>query len=326
MIKLDAYDRKIIEILLNNSREQLSTISKGVRLKRENVDYKIRRLVASKLIKEFNTEFNEEKLNIKHYTVFVQLINLKETKEKEIINFLKSHPYISWIGILAGKWSLTFDIFITKNNNLGTILKEITSSFGDYIDEYVVLNLEDSGYYSYKYLNLKPKEFNLKPKEEKTKLDEIDYKILSLLNKNSRTTYVEISKATKLTPNGIKKRVTNLEKNQIINSYNITLDFKELGYDWYGIQLKLAKFNEISEKKLKSFFKNHKKILFYYKYIGAWDYDLGVIVKDSNELRVFINGLRTNFPEEIKINDVFLTLEEATGYKLPKGVFENQKT
>ena len=164
--------------------------------------------------------------------------------------------------------------------------------------------------------------FQLKTKEENTKLDETDYKILSLLNKNSRITYVEISKTTKMTPNGVKKRVTNLEKNKIINGYNITLDFKELGYEWYDIQLKLVKFNETAENKLKSFFKNHKKVLFYYKYIGAWDYDIGVIVKDSNELRTFINELRANFSEEININDVFLILEEATGYKLPEGVFK----
>ncbi|MBU2639922.1 MAG: Lrp/AsnC family transcriptional regulator [Nanoarchaeota archaeon] len=322
MIKLDAYDKKIIDILLNNSREQLSSISKKVRLKRENVDYKIRRLVKSKLIKEFNTEFNEEKLDIKHHTIFVQLVNLKENKEKEILNYLKDHPYISWIGVLAGKWSLTFDIFITKNTNLGNILKEITSNFGDYIDNYVVLNLEESGYYSNKYLDLKSKEFNKIIKEEKVELDETDYKILSLLNKSSRTTYVEISKVTKLTPNGIKKRVKNLEQNKIINSYNITLNFKELGYEWYGIQLKLSKFSEEVEKKLKSFFKNHKKVLFYYRYIGDWDYDIGIIAKNSNELRNFINELRTNFPEEIKINDVSLILEEVTGYKLPKGIFE----
>ena len=61
--------------------------------------------------------------------------------------------------------------------------------------------------------------------------------------------------------------------------------------------------------------------MFYYKYIGAWDYDIGVIVKDSNELRNFINELRTAFSEEIKINDVFLILEEVTGYKLPEGIF-----
>jgi len=322
MIKLDAYDKKIIEILLNNSREQLSTISKKIRLKRENVDYKIRRLIESKLIKEFNTEFNEEKLNIKHYTIFVQLMNLEENKEKEILSYLKNHPYISWIGLLAGKWSLTFDIFSTKNKELNIILKEITSNFGEYINEYVVLNLEDSSYYSYKYLGLKPHEFNKLTKEEKIKLDETDYKILTLLNRNSRVTYVEISKPTKLTPNGIKKRVKNLEQKKIIKGYNITLDFKELGYEWYGIQLKLSKFNETTENKLKSFFKNHKSILFYYKYIGAWDYDIGIIVKNSNELRVFINELRKNFSEGIKINDVYLILEEATGYKLPEGVFK----
>ena len=102
-------------------------------------------------------------------------------------------------------------------------------------------------------------------------------------------------------------------KNKIINSYNITLDFKELGYEWYGIQLKLAKFNDLSEKKLKSFFKNHKKILFYYKYIGAWDYDIGVIVKNSNELRDFINEFRKTFSGIAKISYVFLVLEETSG-------------
>ncbi|MBS3155905.1 hypothetical protein J4413_01575 [Candidatus Woesearchaeota archaeon] len=70
------------------------------------------------------------------------------------------------------------------------------------------------------------------------------------------------------------------------------------------------------------FFKNHKSILFYYKYIGAWDYDIGIIVKNSNELRIFINELRKNFSEGIKINDVYLILEEVTGYKLPEGAFK----
>ena len=44
MIKLDAYDKKILEVLLNNAREQISTIAKKVRLRRENVNYKINRL------------------------------------------------------------------------------------------------------------------------------------------------------------------------------------------------------------------------------------------------------------------------------------------
>ena len=71
-----------------------------------------------------------------------------------------------------------------------------------------------------------------------------------------------------------------------------------------------------------NFFASSSQLSIYYKHIGAQDYDIRIIVKNSNELRVFINELRKNFSEGIKINDVYLILEEATGYKLPEGVFK----
>ena len=43
---------------------------------------------------------------------------------------------------------------------------------------------------------------------------------------------------------------------------------------------------------------------------------------NDKELREFINDFRKQFSDIAKISDVFLTLEEATGYKLPEGVFE----
>jgi len=64
------------------------------------------------------------------------------------------------------------------------------------------------------------------------------------------------------------------------------------------------------------------KVIFYYKYIGPWDYDIGFIAKNSTELREFINELRIKFPEELKLIDVFITLEEIKGYQLPAGIFE----
>ena len=50
------------------------------------------------------------------------------------------------------------------------------------------------------------------------------------------------------------------------------------------------------------YLKAHKfVIIFYYKYSGGvWDYDLGVIVKNSEELREYINEFRTSFSEFIK--------------------------
>ena len=55
---------------------------------------------------------------------------------------------------------------------------------------------------------------------------------------------------------------------------------------------------------------------------GNYDFDVGIIAKNSSELREFINELRDNFYEEIKIYDTFLVLDEVSSQKLPLIVFE----
>ncbi|MBI2672800.1 Lrp/AsnC family transcriptional regulator [Candidatus Woesearchaeota archaeon] len=322
-MELDLYDKRILEILLNNSREQISSIGKKIRLRRENVNYRINRLIRSGLIKEFNTIINEKNLNLSHYVVFLELINLKDDTEEKILNYLKNSKYMGWIGTSAGKWSLTFDVIAPERTEIEKIVKDFLDKFSRFIDDYVLLRFQEGDYFGLKFLGL-VKEANVnKSIHNEVKLDKKDIKILSLLNKNSRANYVEISKIVNLTPNGITNRIKNLKKSGIISSYTISLDWKKLGYEWYGVQLKLTKFGEEVDRRLINYFKNHERIIFYYKYLGGiWDYDIGVIVKDSNELRDFINEFRKNFSDSVKISDVFLTLEETTGYKLPNGIFE----
>ena len=323
MTKLDAFDRKILEILIENSREQISTISKKVRLGRENVHYRLNRLVKLGLIKEFNTILNEKNLGLSHYVVFLELVKLEEETEKEIIEYLKNGPFMSWIGTSAGKWSLVFDIILyEENSNLEKILKGFLKKFGNFVDDYKVLRLSESEYFASKLIG---KINRLSQKDEpKTnlKLDKTDYKILSLLNQDSRKTLVDISAKTDLTPNGVNNRIKKLMKNNIISGYTISIDWKKLGYEWFTIQIKLHKHDEEIENEIKRFFRNHKKVVFYYKYLGgSWDFDTSVLVQNSKELREFINEYRKKFSENSKISDVFLVLEETAGYKMPSGVF-----
>ena len=76
MIKLDSHDKKILEILLKNARESLNKIGKKVRLSRENVDYRIKKMIKEGLINRFNTIIDEKKLGLLRYGVFLELINL----------------------------------------------------------------------------------------------------------------------------------------------------------------------------------------------------------------------------------------------------------
>jgi Lrp/AsnC family leucine-responsive transcriptional regulator len=326
MTKLDVYDKKILEILLNNSREQISAIGKKVRLRRENVNYKINRLIKEGLIKEFNTILNEKNLGLSHYVIFLELVNLKKESEQKILEYLKESQFTSWSGVSAGKWSLIFDIFIPKDIELNKVLNDFLIKFGAFIEDYVILNLHEGEYFGSKLLGIVSKPNSSYGRVQEFHPDKIDLRIISLLNKNSRMTLVEISEKVGLTPNGVNNRIKILEKTRVIMGYTISLDWKKIGYEWYGLQLKLSEFGDEIDKRLKDYFRGHPNIIFYYRYLGgSWDYDLGIIVKNSGELREVINDFRNKFSDTAKIADVFIVLEEATGYKLPKGVFELNK-
>jgi len=324
MIKLDAFDKKILEELIENSRTQVSVIAKRIRLRRENVNYRINRLVKLGLIKEFNTILNEKNLGLSHYVVFLELVKLEEETEKQIIEYLKNNPFMSWIGTSAGKWSLVFDIILyEKNSNLEKILGDFLQRFGNFIDNYEVLRLSESNYFAPKLIGKVSIPHIQSESKYIIQLDKIDHKILSLLNQDSRKTLVELSHQTKLTPNGVNNRIKALVKNKIIIGYTTSLDWKKLDYEWFAIQIKLLKYGEEIDTKIKRFFTNHKNIIFYYKYLGgSWDYDIGILVQNSTQLREFINEYRKNFSDVSKISDVFLTLEETTGYKMPAGIFD----
>ena len=143
------------------------------------------------------------------------------------------------------------------------------------------------------------------------------------LNEDAKISYVDLSHDLNLSANAIKKRIQNLEKNKIILGYSISINHKHFGLEWQGLQIKLRRPAKELEDKLKSYLKINKKVIFYYHYnkTGVYDFDIGIIVKDSSDLRDFINTFRKDFYDEIKISNSFLVLEEVSSHNLPKVVF-----
>jgi len=61
-------------------------------------------------------------------------------------------------------------------------------------------------------------------------IDEIDRKVLSMLQKNARITNAQIGRELKLAPSGIHERIKKLEQRGIITGYHACVDAKKLGY------------------------------------------------------------------------------------------------
>ena len=319
---MDKIDKKILKELLENSRLPLSQIGKRVRLSRENVYYRIQNLIKQGIIRDFVASIDYTSLGFQQFVAFIEFDKIDKEKESQIIEYLKKEKSVSWIGVLSGNWSFTFDIFVKSNFELNDFIGKFFNSFEQNIGDYIILNLQESNYFFNKIIDEIISIPSTKGKEN-VKVDAIDLKILKKLNEDAKITYVDLSHDLNLSANAIKKRIQNLEKNKIILGYSISINHKHFGLEWQGLQIKLRRPAKELEDKLKSYLKINKKVIFYYHYnkTGVYDFDIGIIVKDSSELRDFINTFRKDFYDEIKISNSFLVLEEVSSHNLPKVVF-----
>ena len=317
---MDVKNRKILGELVLNSRIPLNRLAKKVGLSREVVTYRIDQLKSKGIITNFHAVINEEKIGYLRNSCFLQLKGISPLKEKQFLDYLRKHNFVTYIGTVIGKWNVVFDIISKNRKDMEKIIKEIQKEIKNYISIFFIAgNLISGGYYPEKVFGTHRGE--TEEKEKNAKVDKIDLKILEILSKNARAEYSEMSKKLNMTANAIKYRIKNLEESKIISYYTISVDIKKLGYAWYNMQIKLI----AGEKEVENFLRQDKKTIYHYHYIGNenWDIDIGVIVQNSEELREFIIKFREKFPEFVKIHDVYIVLDTLKENITPSGVFKN---
>jgi len=62
-------------------------------------------------------------------------------------------------------------------------------------------------------------------------VDDIDKKLLDILNKNSRLSFADLGRQINLSPSSVRERVQKLEEEGVIKKYNIQINNKLIGYD-----------------------------------------------------------------------------------------------
>src|SRR3989344_2738138 len=316
--KLDIKDKKILTELTLNSRIPLNRLAKKVQISREVATYRLNKLIKDKIILGFYSVIDAEALGFERYGCFFQLKGISPAKEKELLDYLIKYDFVSYLGLNIGKWNFVFDIYAKKKEHLQKIIKEISKKTGRYLEKYSIISIETAlESFPIKIFGSK-KEVEYK-QAKKIKLDETDLEILKILSNNSRAEYKKISGKLNLTANAIKYRIKNLEKAGIIKDYTLSINYKKLGYEFYNLQLKIT--DEKKEPELKKFLRFYKYVNYFYKYFGNeyWDLDIGLLVKNSLELREFILELREYFGDVVKINDIYIIVEELKGNYAPKG-------
>ena len=293
MTKIDAIDKKLLFELFQNCRRSDKEIGHNVRLSKQSVNYRIRRLENQGVIRGHTISLDKSKFGLSRFTVFLQFP--KEVSLEEAIKRLKKFEQISTIIECLGKWDLYATIWAKDTGDLHKIIKEILIQIP--INRISILSVIYSHMLLYEILKQKEiqKLHYTRPlKFRKIKLDSTDTKILEILKADSRESITKISEITGLSITAVRERIKKLVNAGIISRFFSAIDMAKLGYQEYQFLCKIdsRKYHLIDH--FIDFLKTIKEVSYILQTIGEWNLCFSVYCNNPEDLRSFIKKINSH--------------------------------
>jgi DNA-binding Lrp family transcriptional regulator len=157
-------------------------------------------------------------------------------------------------------------------------------------------------------------------KNEKTKLDNIDLKILNELQNNGKITNVELANIVNISPPSCLRRVKSLEKRDFIRGCNAILnfellDFKVIVFAYVGLESQAENDLKIFENYISLF----PEVRECHMLVGEIDFLLKIVAKDWDDFQTFLTKNLTQAP---KVSTVKTSLNIRSTKSLPGIPFE----
>lgn len=312
MRKLDLTDRKIILELDTNARKSFNEIGKRLGIGKNNVQYRVKRLVEDRVIKKFVTQFSLGTLGLFLGKFYLQLSGFEKKKEEEMYNYLLNDKRISWIAKCEGRWDLMIGCYVKSLNQLNSIKQDFFKKYEKYITSYDVVFLVE-GYTSQRtyLLNKKgiPQKIEMFIGAKNVELDEKDKKIVKIIANNARFNYLDIGKTLNLNIKTIQKRVKELEKKGVIQGYVTFLDTKKIGYSFFKLCIYLQNY----EAKLHYFLRycmELPNIVHVIESLGPWEIELEIETESLEDFYSITHKIRNQFPGIIKKTESVIISDE----------------
>ncbi len=309
-IKLDLIDNQILYELDINCRKSNNQIAKKLKLSRQVVNYRIKKLESLKIIKNYYTVINMCRLGYISNRIFFRFKSIPTNKEKEIIDFFVKDP--KYWGMVVSEGLLDLGI-ATWEKDFSESLKtkeEYMSVLGEYIQYYVHSYHLQMYIYRKEYL-VKNKISISEPiymiKESINDFDELDFKILRIISINSRMSTINIAKNVKSTVDVVRYRIKKMINNKIIEGFRPAIDISKLGYQMYKVELMLKDYTQ--KQKMIDYFGAHPNIMYAYETTNN-DLEFELEVKNMDEFLEILGDIRNKFSNVIKSYNQVLWYKE----------------
>ena len=126
-IEVDETDYKLLNEIAENARAPLIELGEKLGCSSQSVNYRIKNLIKSEIIRGFRVNLNLSNLDLHHYKVN---IFLKDHKfKKTILKYLEEKPYTEYMNLAIGYADLEPEFVVKNVDELMKILEDINSKF-----------------------------------------------------------------------------------------------------------------------------------------------------------------------------------------------------
>ncbi|MBE3094059.1 MAG: AsnC family transcriptional regulator, partial [Actinobacteria bacterium] len=277
--ELDAYDKKILFELDINSRMSASKIAKKIKIPKETVNYRIKRLEKNGWINRLYTIFNASLFGYSYYRVFLKFYKLTSSTETEIIDYITNDSTCANLRIIEGPFDLVF-LTIQKNpGDLKGFLQCFFNIFGKYVEEKNVLMMMKTHKLNQKFLlegKTIKKTFNHVDTKDYT-LDKIDLGIMKSISTDARTKLSDIAQFLHVDSRLIEYHIKKMERSGIIVAYTTDLNLVQLNREL--IQIDIALKDPVVIPGIINFFDKTNTCVFVHEMLGKYDLSVEIYVE-----------------------------------------------
>lgn len=302
---MDEKDRLLLYLLDKNGRSKESDLAKKLKLSKQVINYRIKRLISLGVIKQFQTMLNLSSLGFGIYSlIYCRFLGCSSNKEKEIIEYLVNHKKVGYVGLTGGKYDFYIAVISKDLYEFDKLVSDIFSPYKSELRQHFSSLRVFSERLPKKYLinksELEEKINIFKESSKLFELDSIDKDIIKLITCNGRASLLEVSEKLNLPFSTVRNRVKLLEKNNIIVGYSLLLDLHPLNMLTYKILINVNDNSDIISKKLISFASNHRNISWFAKTIGGHDYEFRAVVENVEQYQQLLKEIRSEFSEVLE--------------------------
>jgi Lrp/AsnC family leucine-responsive transcriptional regulator len=314
MEKIDLKDRKILYHLDINSRQSFRSIGRKVGLSKDIVASRVKRLQEKGIIKGYYLDINYFKLGYTELRFYLTFQFVTPEIKSEIIDYFLKNKYINTIHSVEGHYDLVIVVILRNIAKFSNTWNKVFNKYREYFASQVYSTLFEHAEYKLTFLlsdneNKKGNRLIHKMYDEgiRSEIDELDWNIFKILNKNARTPTVEIADKLNTTSTTITNRINKLIKSGIILGFRVNIDYQKIGYIWYKADIVLK--DTSKTQGIIDYIEKNPNLIYRVKSIGYRDLEFGFILENVNQLHQIIGDLSKKFPDTIKNYTYFSTTQ-----------------